>query len=664
MKTSVIALLVCVAGVAAIQVPDQPMFWSQGYRGYRIYDSTADRPRWVKSPGLSVEPNGNEFDFARLEKSFDGWDGTRPGVIDKSNARVRNDQLQLTVHRDGAYDYNAKNEAAQGTCGDCKYANFTTGLVHTKGLLKYGYVEVPMELPEGSLEGHLWLQGDHIEISAVEISHDDNTVRGGAYVFNGTKTTSRVTQEYSGNKYDPTVKNVFGIEWQRNHDVRVHINGKPLYVFEGTKWNPNSFEEGVNIILDYSINAKLHGTPEDEFEDDEKKRMLVDYIGVWKLDCEMANDYDMSGVIDGAVPSIVGDACRTASPYMDHCEIRTVKGGEFCYQPEHGDVELGHPEDTLCGSISREARCGGESDWRRGGGQGLCLLVPEYPEGEQCIRKVTGCGSITDSKECNNHESGECSWCFNSVCVQKMRDNQCNYQWLCEGSDQPDCKSKNQCKYVWSDQQCVPKPNPRCNRMNKDPDSCENIHGESCFYKEDSSKCKTRRPCNKLSETACGRFYYCELVDGVCAEKVENNLKQVTDGDRNELPDLGEEEEADMGEEHPKEEEEGPEQNEVVDNGNDDKAAKKESKGSKGSKGSQGSSSGGSSESLYATDNTKKNSSDSSTLKLAAIVIGCTLAVGAALLAFRKQQKGTSEYATLPSDDNGEEVQEATRLLK
>lgn len=99
-----------------------------------------------------------------------------------------------------------------------------------------------MTLPDSAVVGNIWFQGENTEISAVTVSEKDSTssIVSAAYVFNATsRSTASKVETTAKNSFLPGQKNIYGIEWKRNGDVDIYVNGKLVNSMAGSEWNPN-----------------------------------------------------------------------------------------------------------------------------------------------------------------------------------------------------------------------------------------------------------------------------------------------------------------------------------------------------------------------------------------------------------------------------------------
>jgi hypothetical protein len=92
------------------------------------------------------------------------------------------------------------------------------------------YVEVKMQIPDAAVVGNIWLQGAQSEISVAEISSADatRTITTAAYIFDtAAKSTTQSTNISTANALpaDLTQAVTYGLEWKRNGNIEVSIDG-------------------------------------------------------------------------------------------------------------------------------------------------------------------------------------------------------------------------------------------------------------------------------------------------------------------------------------------------------------------------------------------------------------------------------------------------------
>lgn len=93
--------------------------------------------------------------------------------------------------------------------------------------------------------------------------------------------------------------------------------------------------EPLQIIVDASLDVTQYGEP--ALANLQSVKLLIDYIGVYELDCTGAMKTDDATVKVGSIPIIANGACTSLAPYGGQCaENNEWKLGQSCVNPAPG----------------------------------------------------------------------------------------------------------------------------------------------------------------------------------------------------------------------------------------------------------------------------------------------------------------------------------------
>lgn len=184
------------------------------------------------------------------------WNGLAPTLIAPSQLKQQGGRLEITLQtstgNSAAFAAANNNDTAPGGC-NCEYGGLVTGLLKSRALVRGGYVEARLRMPDHpDVVGSVWLQGDNVEISAVGLRGARLTT--GAYIFDEDATTSE--HEVSSAVPDPSGGTAtYGFEWKRNDDLVVHVDGAELHTLHGADWNPGGKHaaQQLNLMVDLQL---------------------------------------------------------------------------------------------------------------------------------------------------------------------------------------------------------------------------------------------------------------------------------------------------------------------------------------------------------------------------------------------------------------------------
>lgn len=318
----------------------------------------------------------------------------------------------------------------------------------------------------------MYFAGEKTEISVAEVTSvdPDHRITTAGYTFDtNVKETSTAfnistPQAYSAAASDTAV--TYGMEWRRNGDIVVYVDGRMVHILHGSDWNPGNVVEEVRLMVDLSLSVPEYGDP--ALVASESVEATIEYIAVWKMsfveiitptatapEAELPNCTCKEKWSHGAVAHF-GCASTPDNLYQSWCYTNEGEchgsSPSIAFQGWHWaacDKSTAAAKTNVCASFKKK-RCKnkeGVCQWQTGRAKGC------YEDGKDlpCNAYPTWGKCKSSAIEGNNR----CMW-WKSRCIDSpLCDPEAS---VCCGKRQNMCrKNKDVCSWVRKSV-CVPRP--------------------------------------------------------------------------------------------------------------------------------------------------------------------------------------------------------------
>lgn len=233
-----------------------------------------DAGKWQRFEPMSDEFNGDSLDEAKWVPRHHYWRGRQPAFFWAENVDVRDGMLHLTMRK----------EEAPEQPRDRGYEDYTSACVSSKGMIRYGYIEIRARPMRSAGSSAFWLQtnkGDvTTEIDVFEI--------GGAapgferkYNMNLHVFDRRPDGEGHWSRGGVWVApwdladdfHVYGLEWDEE-SVKYYVDGVVVRTTPNTDWHQELY-----LFFDSETMPNWFGMPRDE---DLPSTYSIDYVRAWQ----------------------------------------------------------------------------------------------------------------------------------------------------------------------------------------------------------------------------------------------------------------------------------------------------------------------------------------------------------------------------------------------
>ena len=233
----------------------------------------ANRDGWQPDPDLTDEFTGDRLDEAKWWPTNPKWLGRQPALFHRSNVRVADGELQLTMRRWFPED----GPTARG------YHTYTSAAVQSRRRVLYGYFEVeaqPMRSHGSSAfwfydsTPEIWTEIDVFEIGGGAPGHL-RRYHMNAHVFH---TPDERRHWNVGGTWEAPWDladdfHVYGLQWDRE-ELKYYVDGVLVRRMPNTHWH-----QPLTLNLDSETMPNWFGLPRDE---DLPSTFRIRYVRAWK----------------------------------------------------------------------------------------------------------------------------------------------------------------------------------------------------------------------------------------------------------------------------------------------------------------------------------------------------------------------------------------------
>lgn len=233
-----------------------------------------NRNGWVRFEPMSDEFEEKELAHSKWDTSRRGWNGRQPALFSEKNVSVSDGKLLLTMRK----------EKVPEECEKQGYHDYTSAIVRSKEITRYGYYEVRAKPMNSGGSSSFWFHAvdgtpGGREIDVFEIS---GNAKGFEQKYN---MTLHVTEAPPEKKHWRVFHawiapwrladdyHIYGLDWDKN-EIRFYVDGVLIRSVENTHWH-----QPLALIFDSETMPQWFGMPDDK---DLPSTFTVEYVRAWK----------------------------------------------------------------------------------------------------------------------------------------------------------------------------------------------------------------------------------------------------------------------------------------------------------------------------------------------------------------------------------------------
>jgi beta-glucanase (GH16 family) len=232
----------------------------------------SNKGHWITDPSMSDEFDGANLDPNKWETNIVGWPGRPPALFVDHNVAVESGTLRIAMQK----------EVIDNKYANLGYHDYTTGAVHSKKNVLYGYFEVRAKAMKSAGSSGLWFlgkdQNNWNEIDMAEMGGKPpacpKEVFMSVHVFE--KDGVRITQnDVSAAMIETDLADgfhVYGLEWSPAF-IDFYIDGRLHRHLRNTSWHT-----AATMILDAETQGDWWGMP---LNSDLPSVFTIDYVRAW-----------------------------------------------------------------------------------------------------------------------------------------------------------------------------------------------------------------------------------------------------------------------------------------------------------------------------------------------------------------------------------------------